>query len=41
MARVQYQHMPQQGNEIKDAPSIQLHKLDQDIESFSDKVAKA
>jgi len=41
MARVQYQHMPLQGNEITDAPSIQLHKLDQDIESFSDKVAKA
>jgi len=41
LARVQYQHMPLQGNEITDAPSIQLHKLDQDIDTFSEKVAKA
>ena len=41
LARVSYAKMPQQGNEITDAPSIQLQKLDNDINQFSEKVAKA
>ena len=41
LARVSYAKMPQQGNEIVDAPSIQLQKLDKDIDAFADKVAKA
>ena len=41
LARVNYQTMPKQGFEITDAPSIQLQKLDNDIEQFAEKVAKA
>lgn len=41
LARVSYAQMPNQGNNINDAPSIQLQKLDKDIDQFAEKVAKA
>ena len=40
LARVTYQHMPQQGNEITDAPSIKLETLKEDAKEFADKAAK-
>ena len=41
LARVAYANMPQQGNEITDAPLVKLEKLDSNIQQFADKVAKA
>ena len=41
LARVSYQQMPNQGNNISDAPSVRLENLDKNISEFSEKVAKA
>ena len=41
LARVSYQQMPNQGNNINDAPSVRLENLDKNISEFSEKVAKA
>lgn len=41
LARVSYEKMPNQGNEITNAPSIQLKTINEDIDKFADKTAKA
>lgn len=41
LARVSYEKMPKQGFEINDAPSVKLETLNNDIEKFTNEVAKA
>ncbi len=41
LARVSYEKMPQKGNEITDAPSVQLKTLNDNIDSFTKEVAQA
>lgn len=40
LARVAYTQMPNQGNDIRDAPAVQLSKLDEGINEFREKTAK-
>lgn len=40
LARVAYTQMPNQGNDIRDAPAVQLEKLDKGIDEFREKTAK-
>jgi hypothetical protein len=41
LARVSYQKMPLQGNEITDAPAVKLETLNNDIDKFTEQVSKA
>lgn len=41
LASVTYENMPQKGNEITDAPSVQLETLNNDAKELADKAAKA
>ena len=40
LARVAYTQMPNKGNDISDAPAVQLNELDKGIDTFRDKTAK-
>jgi len=41
LARVSYEKMPKKGFEISDAPSIKLDTINQEIDKFTEKTAKA
>jgi hypothetical protein len=41
LARVSYEKMPNKGNEITDAPTVQLEKLNENIDQFTKEVSKA